>query len=219
MLKLSSRWYLRVLGKFSEISDLPCLLLRSQKLYSVYVGDPHLVTSVHMIGPRGLLHMIWVWCLQGVSLSCVCHHGGYLPRRVFLHHVNILGRVSTRFGLGLVCKICEDTNSNGHLWEVERSTTHKKEWKWVIYGLNFHLLLSYHLGLWLITCTKIMVQKIAIGQASGQKSHNMISSFVGQDVVPLKPQSSSACSIRTKKNTVFPRNNGKPFFKLVTWEF
>ena len=206
MLNLSSRWYLKVLGKSSEISDLPCLLLRSQRIYSVYVGNPHLVTSVHMTGPRGLLHMIWVWCLR------VCHHGGYLPRRVFLHHVNIVGRVSTRLGLGLVHEICKDTNSNGHLWEAEWSTTHKKECKMGNLWSKFSHATQLPSG----TLADYMYQNYGPENSNWPglwpKITHMISSFLGQDVVPLKPQSSSTCSIRTKKIQYLPETMGSLFF-------
>lgn len=47
-------------------------------------------------------------------------------------------------------------------WEGWMETSHKEACIMDNSFSKFHMLISHHLGLWLIACTKIVVQRIAI---------------------------------------------------------
>lgn len=156
VLELSSQRHLKVSGKSSQIQDHPRLHLRSGTLcslgrvFSSYNLGSHIWTQ--RVPPYD-----WSLCLRAVSFSCLWHQGGYPPGMAFLSRIWSLGKASSRLGLGLVHKVCEDT------FVVERMLSQGGEQTGQPMLSKYSHASSRFLGLGLITFTNILIQRIAIG--------------------------------------------------------
>lgn len=162
----SSQWHLRTLGKSSQIQDLPLAVEVSTTLLDLGRGPISSDLGSYVLNRRPL-HRIRVWYLGKVSLSRGWHQEGIplggLSSIAFDTQGGIL-QVGTR-----PYPVCENAHTNRH-WGGEggregagwMETPHKEVCIVDNSFSKFHMLISYHLGLWLIACTKSVVQRIAI---------------------------------------------------------